>query len=170
MRRIILAAALLLSVPLAHATPPSEAEVDRLLQVMEIGRTLEIMHAQTEQATRQMGQSMLDADAPAEQRAKLESAIEAHLALLRQALTADRLQPIFRKVYTDVFTAAEVQAMTEFYSSEVGRGILRKTPEAADRSMQALQPWMQDLLQQVRQSLETEFGAGAHGPADAIED
>lgn len=159
MKRFALAAALLLSAPFAHAAPPSEAQVDRLLQVMEVDRTLDAMLAQMQQATQQMGASMLGPDATAEQRAKFENVMAEQQALVRRTLTAERLQPIFRDVYTDVFTAAEVQAMTEFYSSEAGRGILQKMPQAMGRSMQAMQPLMQEMMQQVRQSLEKELKA-----------
>lgn len=170
MKHFALAAALLLSTPFAHAAPPSEAQVDRLLQVMDIDSTLDGMLAQMEQATQQMGHSMLGAEANAEQRAKFESVMAGQQALLRRMLTPDRLRPIFHEVYTEVFTAGEVQAMTEFYSSETGRGILRKMPQAMGRSMQAMQPLMRDMLQQVRQSLERELETGSPAASDAASD
>lgn len=165
MKRFALVAALLLSAPFAHAAPPSEAQVDRLLQVMDIGRTMDGVLAQMQQATQQLGHSMLGEEATDEQRAKFDKVMADQHALLRRTLTAERLQPVFREVYTDVFTAEEVQAMTEFYSSEAGRGILQKMPQAAGRSMQAMQPLMQEMLQQVRQSLEQELKADSAASA-----
>lgn len=159
MKRFALAAALLLSAPFAHAAPPTEAQVDRLLEVMDTQKMMDGMLAQMEQATQQMGRSMLGPDATAEQRAKFEKVMAGQQAVLREMLAADRLQPIYRSVYADVFTAEEVQAMTEFYSSPTGRSILDKMPQVMGRTMQAMQPLMREVMQQVQQSLQRELGA-----------
>lgn len=157
MKRLVLAAALLLSAPFAHAAPPSEAQVDRLLEVMDLQKMLDGMLAQMEQATQQMGQSMLGENASAEERARFERTMADQQAFLQQMMTAEKLRPIYRSVYTDVFTAEEVQAMADFYGSEVGRSIMQKMPQVMGRSMQAMQPMMQEMMQQVQQSLEREL-------------
>lgn len=158
MKRLALAAALLLSAPFAHAAPPSQAQIDRLLEVMDTQKMMDGMLAQMEQATQQMGRSMLGPDATAEQRAKFDKVMAEQQAFLRRMLAADRLQPIYRTVYADVFSAEEVQAMTDFYSSPTGRSILQKMPQVMGRTMQEMQPLMREAMQEVQQSLQRELG------------
>lgn len=154
-----LAAALALCTPIAHAAPPSAAQIDRLLESMDLGSTLDAMVVQMETATRDMGRTMLGENATPEQRAQFDRVMAEQNALMRRLMSPERLAPIYREVYAQVFTAEEVQAMTAFYASPAGRSILQKMPVAMGRSMQAMQPMIQDLMQHAQQTLERELKA-----------
>ena len=156
-----LAAALVLCAPLAHAAPPMPAQVDRMLEAMDLETTLDGMVVQIEAATRDMGRSILGETATPEQRALFERVMAEQNDMMRQFMAPERLTPIYRSVYGELFTAEEVQAMTDFYASPAGRSILQKMPVAMGRAMQAMQPTVQEMMQQAQQTLERELKPAA---------
>lgn len=159
MKRLALAAVLALAMPLAQAAPPSAAQVDAMLQAMDAPKTMEGIFAQMSASSRQMGQSMLGAEATDEQRARLDRVMQEQDRVLREAMRWENLAPIYRSVYIETFSAEEVEAMTRFYASPEGRSIMAKLPQAMARTMQAMQPMMQTLMQQVQESLRRELDA-----------
>lgn len=161
MKRLVLAAALALALaaPLAQAAPPTVAQVDAMLQAMDAPKAMDGILAQMGASSRQMGQSMLGADVTAEQRATFDRVMQEQDRVMREALRWENLAPIYRTVYTETFTAGEVEAMTRFYASPEGRSIMAKLPQAMGRTMQEMQPLMQTLMQQVQTSLQKELAA-----------
>lgn len=51
----------------------------------------------------------------------------------------DKMEKLFSKVYTDVFSAQELNDMAEFYRSDVGIAMLKKQPEVMQKTMQMVQ-------------------------------
>ena len=139
----------------AHAAPPtdappSDAQIDALMETMDMRRTLDAMGES-------LGQQMLGEDATPEQLASLRAVMAKQQASTRQLMSWDTLGPIYRKVYARLFTAEEVEAMTTFYGSDTGRGILRKMPQAMQISMEEMQPLMQSMIAQMQKSIESEL-------------
>lgn len=62
---------------------------------------------------------------------------------LTQAITKiyswDKMEKLFTKVYTDVFSAQELSDISEFYRSDVGVAMLKKQPEVMQKTMQMVQ-------------------------------
>ncbi len=168
MRHLMLAVALASGVFVAspaQATQPTEAQVDRLMDTMDMRRTLDDLLVQIDTMGDRMGQQMLGEDATQEKRESLRKFMAEQSASTRKLLSWDTLGPIYRRVYTKLFTAEEIEAMTAFYGSETGRNIMRKMPQAMQLSMEEMQPHMQTMISDMRKSLETEMqgaGTGAH--------
>ena len=173
MRHALFAAALAVSVFAASpagATPPTEAQVDKLMETMDMRRTLDDMFTQMDAMGASMGQQMLGEDATPEQRASMRDIIARQQASMRKVMSWDTLGPIYRRVYAKLFTAEEIEAMTAFYGSETGRGIMRKMPQAIQLSMEEMQPIMRTMIADMRKTLETELqnaDGGAHKDHDA---
>ncbi|WP_176736435.1 DUF2059 domain-containing protein [Oligoflexus tunisiensis] len=51
----------------------------------------------------------------------------------------DKMEKVFTKVYTDVFSAQELNDLSEFYRSDVGAAMLKKQPEVMQKTMQLVQ-------------------------------
>lgn len=133
----------------ALATPPSPAQVERLLQVMEAEAMTEQMVTTTMEHVRtNLQQPTAQADL-----AKQE-------AFMREMLAWDVLKPIYIRVYTQTLEAGEVEALTAFYSSPEGRSVMAKLPLLMQRSMQEIQPHLQNALQKMMGELESEKAAG----------
>jgi len=56
----------------------------------------------------------------------------------------EKMEKMFSKVYTDVFSAQELNDMSEYYRSEVGVAMLKKQPEVMQKTMQLVQQINQD--------------------------
>ena len=146
----------------AHAAPPTDApptdaQIDALMETMDMRRTLDEMFVQIDAMGESLGQQMLGEDATPEQLASLRAVMAKQQATTRQLMSWDTLGPIYRKVYARLFTAEEVEAMTAFYGSDTGRGILRKMPQAMQISMEEMQPLMQSMIAQMQKSIESEL-------------
>ena len=154
------AAALLLIVagafaaPAALATEPSDAQVDRLIEVMDMQRMLDEMFAQMDIVGKQMGERMLGEEATPEQRAAMQDAMARQQASMRKLMSWENVGPVYRKVYRRLFTAEEIDAMIAFYGSEAGRGIMRKMPQAMELAMQEMQPMFETMVADMRKELE----------------
>ncbi len=141
----------------AQATAPTEAQVDRLIDTMDMRRMLDEMFVQMDAMSDSMGQQMLGEQATQQQRDSLRDITSRQRASTRKALSWEKVAPIYRKVYMTLFTAEEIEAMTAFYGSDMGRTLMRKMPQAMQLSMQEMQPIMQTMIEDMRKSMETEL-------------
>lgn len=159
-RHALLAVALMASFSAtspAQAAQATEAQVDKLMDTMDMRRTLDDMFVQLDAMSESMGQQFLGEDATPEQRKMLRDTIARQQVSMRKVMSWDTLGPIYRRVYTKLFTAEEVEAMTVFYGSDAGRSIMRKMPQAMQLSMEEMQPMMQTMIADMRKTLESEL-------------
>lgn len=162
MTRFLLALCLsLCAIAPAQAAPPTDAQIDRMLETMDMRRTMDEMFVQIESMGDNMGRQMLGEDATPEQRASLEKAIARQRASMRRILSWDALGPIYRKIYARLFTGEEVDAMIAFYGSDTGRSILRKMPQAMQLSMEEMQPIMETMIAEMKQTIEADLEQSA---------
>jgi hypothetical protein len=165
MSRRTFAPALLLSALLAFAPAPAAAveadaaDVDRLLEVMDMSSMMTDMMKQMSDAQEAMVMQAFGSELSADERERMEAFMARTRARLDERLAWPVLEPIFRDVYAQVFTREEIEAMTEFYASPTGASILRKSPQATALSMQAMQPLMQELMLALQSDLKAEAGA-----------
>ena len=160
LRHALLAVALMASLsatPPAQAAQATEAQVDKLMDTMDMRRTLDDMFVQLDAMSESMGQQFLGEDATPEQRKMLRDTIAKQQVSMRKVMSWDTLGPIYRSVYTKLFTAEEVEAMTVFYGSDAGRSIMRKMPQAMQLSMEEMQPMMQTMIADMQKTLESEL-------------
>ena len=164
MRRISLSLALLFAFsPAAFAQtapqPPaaetaSAADVDRLLQAMDMRTMMAGMMQQMHGAQEKMLSDAFGADLDEAARARMQEAMATSTGIIQKHLSWDALEPVVRKVYIQVFSKREVQAMTAFYTSPEGASILKKSPQAMGLTMQEIQPAMQAAMQEVKATIE----------------
>lgn len=163
MTRLLLGLCLLVcAIAPAHAAPPTDAQIDRLLDTMDMRRTLDEMFVQIDAMGDSMGQQILGEDATPEQLVSLQKTLARQHDSMRKILSWDTMGPIYRKVYARLFTAEEVEAMTTFYGSDTGRSIMRKMPQAMQLSMEEMQPIMQSVIAEMQKNIE----AGVLGDDD----
>lgn len=150
----------------AQAAQATEAQVDKLMETMDMRRTLDDMFVQLDAMSENMGQQFLGENATPEQRKILRDTIAKQQVSMRNVMSWDTLGPIYRRVYTKLFTAEEVEAMTVFYGSDAGRSIMRKMPQAMQLSMEEMQPMMQTMIADMRKTMETELQSTDPGEGD----
>lgn len=145
-----------LAAPVARAAEPTDAQVDRLIETMDMRRVVDDMFAQIDAMGLQMGEQFLGDDASPQKREDMRRALAKQHEAMRRTMSWDKLGPIYRNVYRKLFTAEEIDAMIAFYGSSTGRDILRKMPQAMELTMQEMQPIMQTLIADMQKTLQNE--------------
>ena len=168
MKRFALATLLALSPLVAFAAPPSDAQVDKLLEVMRAKQTLEVIVPQVKASQQQMiAQLTAGKTLTAEQKAGIDRVLARSDAQMTQLLTWEKFEPLYRDIYRQTFDAADVDAMIAFYSSQAGRNLLDKTPQLMQNTMAAMQKLIVPMLQQMEKDIAAETTAGASAGAAA---
>ena len=157
--RIVALALLLAAAPLAAAQPPSQAQVDRLLEVMRARETLDAVLPQVQASQQQMvAQMTAGQELDEEERAKINRVMEITNTRLAETLTWEKMEPLYRDIYARTFTGEDVDAMIEFYASPAGQKTLDKMPQLMQNTMQAVQQLVMPVLQQLEQDIAAELG------------
>lgn len=157
--RIFALAVLLAAAPFAAAQQPSEAQVDRLLEVMRAKETLDATLPQVQAMQQQMvAQMTADQELDEEDRARINRMLESTNSSLATVLTWERMGPMYRDIYAQTFTAEDVEAIIGFYESPAGQKTLDKMPQLMQNTMNAVQQLVMPLLQQLEQDIAAELG------------
>ena len=167
MRRLSLALALataFAATPASAAEPQqtatqqaSSADIDRLLEVMDMRSMMDSMLKQMSEVqeatiTQAFGSDLSDKD-----RAEMSDFMRRTNAKVHARLSWDRLEPLFSRVYTQLFSRREVDAMIAFYGSAEGQSILKKSPQAMALAMQEMQPLMQEMMADLKTDLDKQL-------------
>lgn len=161
MKRALLALLLACSAPFAHAgDAPSDAQIDRLLEVMRARHTLDTMLPQVEASQRQMMEQMTAGQVLTDpQRALLERIAASNARNIRELLTWEKMMPMYRDIYRQTFDARDMDAMIDFYGSPAGQRVIDKMPQAVQNTMAALQAMLVPAMQKMQQDIATELDA-----------
>ena len=142
-----------------EAAPPTPAQIDRLLQVMDAQKVIDQMVPAMMQATRTQMEQLLDRNQASQaDRDRMQRILAAQEASVRDMLSWDKLKPLYVRVYSDTMTADEVLAMTRFYESPEGRSVMKKMPQILQRTMQEMQPLAESAVQEMMDEIEAEIG------------
>jgi len=161
----LLAAILLITSGIVHAAPPSQAQIDKLLEVTRVRESIASMLPQIQASQQQMIQQMLAGrEFSAEEQQHLDAMIATSMNTVASLLSWDELQPLYRDLYTQTFDADEVRAMIDFYTSPAGQSMVQKMPLLMHSAMQAVQGKLLPFLQELQQNLEAQgHGHAGHG-------
>ncbi|MET0327604.1 MAG: DUF2059 domain-containing protein [Luteimonas sp.] len=144
--------------PATLAAPPSEAQVDRLLEVMRAEQTIVAMVPQIMASQQQMAAQIMQGADPGQQ-AAAERATRTAMRAVQDTINWNTLRPLYRDIYARTFTAEDTEAMITFYASPGGQSLLDKTPMLMQNTMAAVQTLVMPLLQQLEQDLRSELDA-----------
>jgi len=155
---------LLLISGLVHAAPPSQAQIDELLDITRVRESIASMLPQIQASQQQMIQQVLAGrELSEQQRRELDATMNTSMKAVADLLSWEQLQPLYRELYAQTFDAEEVQAMIDFYASPVGQSMVQKMPLLMQNAMQAVQARLLPFLQELQRNLEAQSGAGAGG-------
>lgn len=135
------------------STQTSTADVDRLLQVMDMKTMMAGMMQQMSDAQSKMVLQAFDEQSSDTERARMQAVMDKTNAIVQEELSWTALEPVIRKVYAQVFSKDEVTAMITFYSSPEGTSILKKSPQAMTLTMQEMQPLMIATMEKVKAAI-----------------
>lgn len=158
----VLFALLLCLAPAAMAAQPSDAQVDKLLEVMRARATVDAMLPQVAASQRQMvAQMTAGQPLTPEQQAKLDRLLEKSMASVGRAMSWDKLEPVYRDIYRQTFTGEDMDAMIGFYSSPAGQKLLDKMPQLMQNTMAGVQKLLVPMLEEMQREIEAEVKAAS---------
>jgi hypothetical protein len=171
MRRIALALSLCLgSAPAFAADPPSapssvpapasmqapDADIDHLLQVVDAQSMMEGIMKQMFASQQAMMQDAFGKDLSDADRVRMQDLSTKINAITMKHMSWTALEPVMRKVYSQVFDKQEVDAMIAFYSTPEGASILKKSPQVLAATMHEIQPLAREAMTEVKAMIDEE--------------
>lgn len=128
---------------LIFAAPASDQQIQQLLKIMNLDQLVPNIIQQIRPQLDQQAYYTIQSAVGHEKLSPQEQVIANELAdkLYQQSLESvswEQMQPIYLKIYKDVYDANEVQAQIDFYSSTAGQSILKKTPLVTQEAMKIL--------------------------------
>ncbi len=170
LRSLVCAVALAVAAPVAFAAPPSDAQVDELMDVMRVKQTLDAMWPQVEAMQQQaVAQVAAGKDLTAGEQAEVQATLDRMMTNMRSMLAWDKVQPVYRDIYARSFDDKDVTALVKFYRSDAGQTLLDKMPQLMQNTMVATQQLMAPAMQQMQREIEAQAAKAAADNA-AVED
>lgn len=146
MKAIFVALTMTLSAS-ALASQPTDASVRELLKVTESQKLVDASEAQMDSVMRAtMQQALKGQTVTPDIQESLDDMRGKMIALMRQEMRWDVLEPKFLDIYKQSFSQAEVDGMLAFYKSETGRAVIAKMPVVMQHTMQMMQQMMLALM------------------------
>ncbi|WP_296281321.1 DUF2059 domain-containing protein [uncultured Acinetobacter sp.] len=147
------------SANLSFAAPATTQDVDKLISVMNLNQlmqdTLKQLRPQLDQQAYVIVQSVVKHESLSPQEQVIANQLADKLYTQSQKMLAwNKLKPVYSKIYGDVFSAEEVKAQIDFYSSSVGQSILQKTPLVAQETMKIMNDQLSSVMQTSQQDFE----------------
>lgn len=138
---------LLLLAPLAQAAPPSDEQVLQLLQASQARAGLETyMDGFEQNSLTQLQRSMPELMRDPQSRLEMQQMLADTAQQLRQQLDWQVLEPRYIRMYQQVMTADEVEAMTRFYRSPEGASAMTKMPQLMALSQEMVYEMVGELM------------------------
>ena len=136
----------------SFAAQPTDKSVNQLIEVMQIDsllqQTLKQIRPQLDQQAYIAVKSIVKHEQlnPQEQIAANELADKMYQQS-EKMLSWQQMKPMYQQIYKTVYSAEEVQAQIDFYSSTMGQSILKKSPLVAQESMKIVNGRLGEIMQ-----------------------
>jgi hypothetical protein len=177
----MLAAALLavtIQPAFAEDVRPTEESLRQLFQVMHSSQLLDSYVAQVDATMHaSMREAMQGTQLNAEEQQILNDMSSELVALLKNVVNWESMQPMMTEVYRNTFSQREVDDMLKFYRSPTGQAVVSKLPAAVQQAMQTMQqrvntltPKIMELQRDTMAALkraQERQAAGANAPSQA---
>jgi len=126
---------------------PSDASIRELLDVTQSKKLLDNSLSRIDELMRaSMQQSLGDNTFTKEQQKIMDDMEVKMIALFKDEMSWDSLEPAFVDVYRKSFTQQEIDGMLKFYKSPAGQAVIAKMPLVMQNSMQMMQGKMSAMM------------------------
>ena len=152
LRYVILLAYFAMCPAIAAEPPANEASVRELLTITQSQKLVDGTMGQVDaMMQRSMEQALAGQALSADQQKIMDNMRTKMIALFRENMKWETLEPMFIDIYKHSFTQKEVDGMLDFYKSEPGQAVIAKMPLVMQNTMQAMQGRMAVMLPKLQQ-------------------
>ena len=138
------------SVVLAADKPPSEASIKELLDVTQVRKLLDATMSQMDAFMQQAMQQVTQGQAiTPELQKEIEKSRAEAMAMMKEILDWNRLEPMYVRVYQKSFTQQEIENLIAMYKTPAGQTLLTKMPVVMQNTMTEMQQLMQPMMQRI---------------------
>ncbi len=147
----------------AHAAPPTEASINRLLDDSQADKVLDAIKPQLQNMMKQMEQQAQNGKAlSAADQKVVDKFRDRVISIMNKNLTMAVLKPQYVRVYAQNFSQEEIDGMIAFYESPTGKAVVTKLPIVMQSVMaempKTLAPMMQE-MQKAGKDMNDELAA-----------
>lgn len=152
MRKWLVLGLLATSSAWAQSPPASEAVIREYLAVSKSEELVNGTYAQMDQVMRDAMRAAVPNGFNAAQTRIMDELSTELVAVLKEEMGWEKLEPEFIRIYQATLTQSEVEGMVNFYKSEAGQALIAKMPAIMEQTMalvmqrmQSMRPRMQKL-------------------------
>lgn len=139
------------------STPETLGLAEKLMNQLEVQKTMETAFQQISKMQDQMMQSSTLTPAQKEKQATVREVVNAEV---KDLMNWDKIKPRFIAIYAETFSADELQGMIDFFKSPVGRSWIEKQPAIQAATMQQMQGLMMEIqpkiMEAAKRAMESE--------------
>lgn len=151
MKKILLAFAISGVTLFAHATAPTPEAVERLLVKSQAEKILDGIKPQVYAMVRAgVDQALKGRQPTSEEQKVLNTYITNTTQIIGSTVTIERLKPLYIQLYTQYFTAEEIEAVSTFYQTPAGQSLLTKMPQLMQGLMAAMPSLLGPMAEQIQ--------------------
>lgn len=135
----------------APANPPSEASVKQLLEVMQARKLVDSVMAQMDTLMLQaVAQAAQGKTIPAKVQKDIDRQRAEMIAMMKELLAWEKLEPIYVRIYQKSFTQQELDGMLAFYKTPAGGAVITKMPAIMQNTMEEMQSMMGPVMEKMQ--------------------
>ena len=137
------------------SSPPSEASIKQLLEVAQARKLADSVMAQMDNLMQQaVVQAVHGRPIPPTVQKEIDQSRAEMLAMMKEVLDWNKLEPMYTRVYQKTFTQQEIDGMLAFYKTPAGQAVLGKMPAVMQNTMDEMQQLMGPVMQKVQKMQE----------------
>jgi uncharacterized protein len=144
------------------------AKIHELFKVARIDQLADLTRKQIlSQSKSGMLQKTLGVNLTAAQQQQLDAFDDRLSAIISTALSWEKLEPEYTKLYADAYTEQQIDDLIAFYKSPTGQVLVEKTPLLMQQANAVSQQHIATVIPQIQQALRDFQGAATvTGPQD----
>ena len=148
-----------------NPTPPSPAAPTEasIRQLLEVAGARKLVDSVMMQMDNLMQQSIAQATQGREIPPKVQKDIDQRraemVAMMKELLDWNKVEPIYLRVYQKTFTQQEVDGMIAFYKTPAGQAVIGKMPSVMQNTIDEMQQMMAPVMQKM-QKMQQDVVAG----------
>ena len=141
-------------------TPANRPDVDELLSVMRVEKTMQSAMEQVKKVIPQMTASIAAQNKLSPEAAQKSTAMQEKIfALVQEEMNWQKRKADFSQIYAESLTPEEVQGIIAFYKSPAGQAFLDKQPVIMQKTMAMQQKMMMEMMPKMQALIKAETEA-----------
>ncbi|MBI3286233.1 MAG: DUF2059 domain-containing protein [Burkholderiales bacterium] len=142
----------------AQAAKPTEASIKEVFALANTQALITSVEGQVDGMTKNaMQQALKDQPATPQQQKALDKFQARMMAIFKETMSWDKLEPMFVEIYSTTLTQEDVDGIIVFYKSPAGQSFISKMPVIMQHSMGMMQKMMTPMQEKIMQAAK-EFG------------